>query len=362
MVAQDLGSPIAVPASAVQAAVDAWGERLVADPMLTSATIGVLNRGEITLSHFGTLESDGEAAPAADTLYEIASVTKAFTGMLLGQALVDGKLKLDTEVAPLLPGTYDNLQYAGEPIRVRHLVSHTAGLPFLMHSEDQALRDAGGSDLPTRLNAIAASYTKERFWKDLHDVRLSEPPGTRSAYSNTGTELAAYLLETVYGTEFRELMRAKVFTPGGFQDSTWNVATTELHRLAPGFGEHRARQPIALLKLWSAAAGLKSSPRDLMRLIRLQVEEPSPAARKALTPVYELDGRGTGCFWNFSRQPGGATHHFHHGGAFGAQNVVAFSPEDRFGVLVITNQSDRDTAGKLYPAVNGVLEALEGSR
>lgn len=224
-------------------AMDECAAGLLAGPALHSVSIGVFEDGEAQLAHYGTLEPEASDPPTDTTLYEIASITKIFTGILVGHALVEGKLTLDQEIAPLLPGTYDNLQFEGAPIRLRHLVTHTSGLPFSLHAEEVLARETWGPDLPARLNALAPEYDEERFWNDLGAVVLVEPPGTTSRYSNAGTDLVAAVLERVYETDFR--------------DGKLRAPTPELPRPDP------SQEPTIQGRLWKCHS--KASQNEQMR-------------------------------------------------------------------------------------------------
>ncbi|REM95993.1 class A beta-lactamase-related serine hydrolase, partial [Mycobacterium tuberculosis] len=116
-------------------------------PLLHSASIGVVYRGKEFIRHRGDMEAGKPGPPTDATLYEIGSLSKTLAGTLMANAVRDGKLGLDDDVRMYLQGDYPNLQYQGDPIRIRHLLSHTSGLPNM---------------LPERANTVLADFTDHR--------------------------------------------------------------------------------------------------------------------------------------------------------------------------------------------------------
>ncbi len=343
----------------LQRAMDACANGFVDGEAITSASIGVFHAGRSRLAHYGELDPALGNAPTATTVYEIASITKLFTGLLVSHALVEGKLTLDQEVAPLLPEAYDNLAFGGAPVRVRHLLTHTAGLPFQLDAADARERETWGPDLPARLNAVAPDYDEEHFWADLHSVVLTAAPGTNSAYSNVSANLAASVLEHVYEAEFRDLVREKILAPAGMTDTTWELDADQVTRKAPGFGEGGAPVPDTIVKLWGAADGLKSTPADLMRFLRLQLEDPSPAIERSRETLFADASQSLACFWHVERRANDSPRFIYHGGAFGAQNVLLLIPERELGISIVTNRCDAETAGRLFAALEALLAELQ---
>ena len=109
--------------------------------------------------------------PNSDTVFEVASITKTYTGLLLTQAVLDEKVQLDEDIRTYLDyDGYENLQYSNTPITLRHLATHRSGLPqdFSYTSED---RRNG------RAFEKIATYSQQQFFVDLGQYQLSSEPG-----------------------------------------------------------------------------------------------------------------------------------------------------------------------------------------
>src|SRR5678815_2483257 len=122
-------APVSAP---VGPAVDAAFHDVVADPRTAGLSVAVLRDGAWSTFHFGTIDRARPARPDDGTVYPIASITKTFTGTLLAQAALEGRLALGDDVRKYLDGPFPNLEFEGHPIRLHHLLSHRSGLPFLL--------------------------------------------------------------------------------------------------------------------------------------------------------------------------------------------------------------------------------------
>ncbi len=143
-------------------------ERIAAGTYQT-LVFGVVDGDKSEVVVFGRLD-DGNA-PDGDTVYEIASVTKTFTGTLLAQAVLSGRVRLDTPVAQLLPD-FKIPSHGGKEMTLGDLATHHAGLP----------REAMGDYRPEKLKAYLAAY------------ELPRDPGAAYEYSNGGFALVGYAL------------------------------------------------------------------------------------------------------------------------------------------------------------------------
>ena len=113
----------------VYAAIDDNAKNLAQKSGAYSVSIGILKEGKVYTRHYGEIDK-GKGNKADDnTYFEIASVTKLFTGQLLAQAVLEGKISLDDDVRKYLKGSYPNLEYNGVPIKIRNLISYETALP-----------------------------------------------------------------------------------------------------------------------------------------------------------------------------------------------------------------------------------------
>jgi D-alanyl-D-alanine-carboxypeptidase/D-alanyl-D-alanine-endopeptidase len=144
----------------------------------------------------------------ATTAFEIGSITKTMTAFLLAELVHDGALTLDDPLAEHLPAGTPVPSFAGEPIRLRHLLTHTAGLP----------------GLPSRLVIDSlddpyADFSVDGLLASLGDVTLASPPGSQWAYSNFGFMLLSYVVATERGQDIEDLLQQRLFQPLGMSNA-----------------------------------------------------------------------------------------------------------------------------------------------
>lgn len=161
----------------------------------------------------------GVALDANDQVH-VGSVAKTLLATGVLQLVGEGRFTLDTPVSELLPGiAFDNPWASGHPVRVRHLLDHTAGL------DDARLSDM--FSLQTRADAPLETLFGERA------LRVRSVPGSRHSYSNTGYTLLAMMVEAVTGTRYETHLAARLLQPLGMHDSTFAFTTQEGPRASP---------------------------------------------------------------------------------------------------------------------------------
>lgn len=355
------------PAHDIPAAMRQTATTLLQSPLLHATSIAVVYRGKEFMLHQGELET-GKANPPDDTtLYEIGSVSKTFAGLLLANAVLDGKAALDDPIQTYLPAAYPNLQSQGEPIRLRHLITHTSNMPGMLPLQvNSVLKDFTAHATPAKLNAAYANYGQRQFWQDLHTVDIKGPLGKDYAYSSAGTELVAHTLETIYGMPYEALLKQWLVREAGMQDTRLSITATDAGRLAPGYHSDNPAVTTPMPQLpWGAAGNLKSTMPDMAKYLRLQLSA-HPAVVESHKPLARFqDDFSIGYFWNIGSNRQLGTHYVHHGGVPRAQSYAYVVPKYQLGVFIITNQSGDATAGAMESALAHIfdtVEAMESAR
>jgi CubicO group peptidase (beta-lactamase class C family) len=296
---------IAHAAGTVETVVDRAAQGFVAaHPRSQGISIGVYQDGRSYSFNYGHLEPDGRRAPNRKTLYPIASITKTFTGTLLAQAQLEGKLKLDDDVRRYLEGEYPNLEFEGHPIRLFDLLDHRSGIPFFLPDRPETRPDFTGDEpWATRISTALARYSRADFYADLHGVKLEAIPGDAFRYSNSAAQLAGFILERVYGEPFETLLKRKVLAPLRMRDTTITLAPREFAARPRGYdgqGRQMPDNPDAL----QAAGAIKSSVQDMLKYVAWQVAESDPAVKLSHRPVFTTGNYSAGLNWQMLSAPG----------------------------------------------------------
>ena len=205
----------------------------------------------------------------ADTLWRVGSVTKVFTAMATMVAARRHGFTLDTPLRELVPDPpVANPWEATDPVRVVHLLEHTAGLL------DLSKREFDSSD-PAPLSLAQA------FALNPGSRTLQWPPGRHFSYSNTGPGLAALVIETRDGRPYEAFVTAEVLRPLGMAASGFAAEDPAAGRLAQGYGPDGVTPLPYWHVLYRAFGGLNATTQDMARFLHWMLV---PATAIVLTP------------------------------------------------------------------------------
>lgn len=330
-----------IPAAAQEAPIGALGaEYLAAEPHSAGLSIGILRDSEMRFYHFGTLEKGGNG-PSEVTRYEIGSIAKTFTGLILARAVAAGKLGLDDDVRRYLDGEYPKLQFEGAPVRVRHLANMTSALPDNLRDLSALEPDPGRFK---RARALAA-YTKADFMRDLQNISPSAQPGENVGHSNLAAQLLIYVLERACSTSYEELLAREIERPLEF-----DTAAPQL-KSVPG---HDAEGQVTAA-LPTASFGWRYTLRDMLRYTALQLDERDGAVKVSHEGTwFTLDRKNAVALpWIVTFLPAGKRLHFS-GGTFGFSSYMAFYPERKLGIVLLANNASDTAQDRLGKIAEGI--------
>ena len=332
------------------------GMKLLRDSRVRALSLGLYLDGELLTQHFGELNAGQRDAPTDASVYDIASVTKTMLGYLVAAAVENGQVQLDDDVRDYLPAPYPNLAFNGEPVRIRHLLTHTAGLPGMLPLAWNGVFESLESNVPERFAGLQRRLGKADFWSDLATVSLSEPPGTRYTYSSAGCEILAYVLEQVTGQSLADQLRENLWGPAGM--STAALLPTDTAFLVRGYWMDNAKPAAyAASPLWGGGSGVTATLPDLLRYAALQLETEDPVVSRSHEILYTGDGRRIAYLWNV-REDRYGRYFEHHGGSAGIQNWLFVLPRYDLAISVIVNHSGPKTPRKLSRLVQRVLKGI----
>lgn len=338
-----------------------YADSILIHPEITAVSIGVFYQKEKYSGHYGSLEKGGTNKPSNQTIYEIGSVTKTMIGTLVAKAERENKLSIEDDIRNYLLEEYPNLEYAKEPIKIKHLITHTSGLPYFLPLSANDLFSTLNENIPFLLDTILSNYNKTQFFTDLHEIRIDTTPGTRYAYSNAGAEMVGYILEKVYNKSLDELIKEYYGTQYGMPNTRISSRTDDTKNIAVGrWLDNEKTSPSLKNPLWGAAGNVQSTSIDLLNYMELQLDRTNPVIRKAQTVLY-TDGKRNqiAYFWKINEEENEGLTYSHHGGTPGMQNWIYLFPDYDLGISVITNQSGSQTAGRLANLIQQLFDTLK---
>ena len=335
-------TPLAVTAAAVLLAAVAGDPKARADAAVAAflrgksnvgLVVGVWAGGQPAVWGYGTVSTrTGDRTPDADTLFEIGSITKAFTGVLLAEAVRRGEVRADDPAVRHLPADLAP-PAADPPITLEHLATHSSGLPVEPPLVGAFARDHANP---------YADFDRARLAANLPKLRLGGKPGERYAYSNLGAGLLGHALAHAAGADsFDALVTARVCRPLGLRDTGEALTGARRARLAQprtARGEPTPPWDFATLE---ACGGLRSTAADLLRFAAANLGAvPSdllPAMRDSHRPrrAGGSDRVRIGLGWHVMPLKSGRSCVWHNGGTYGSRGMLALVPETGTAVVVL---------------------------
>ncbi len=296
-----------------------------------SGSVLVARDGRILYQHaFGYANLEWKIPNDLQTKFEIGSMTKQFTALLVLQFVNEGKIDLDGHVADYLPNYRKD---TGSRITVRQLLSHTSGVPNFITAP-------GFLEGP----ASRTSYSVKDFVQQYCSGDLEFDPGTKFHYSNSGYYLLGAILEQISGNSYEHLLKDRIFTPLGMNNSGYAHSDTIIPHCASGYersseGLHNAR--FYDMSIPFAAGALYSTVGDLLLWDQaLYGERLLPAHLRDLLfkPNLENYGFGWGILVPRAGSPNSGETVLMHGGAiFGFQSVIERVPKTKDLIVLLDN-------------------------
>lgn len=334
-------------------------DKLLAEPEIDALSLGIIHQGKTYKFHKGRL-LDG-AIPSDESLYEIASLTKTFTGVLIAQAVRDKKISLNEDIRSYLPGDYPNLAYDGQPISVRNVITHESGLPRMLPDMDDLFEEPNFDTLPTEIRKRQKGYGKAEFYRDLGKVSIDTIPGHNFSYSNAGANLLGYILEEVYQQAFEQLIQKTIFHPLAMENTYTHWSKVKTNTLVEGQSHKKVHMPFMPEKYMSAEGGIVSNVDDMLKYMDFQLDTDNPLISISHQELWDrkYGDYETGFFWQIIKNETQPDYFYQNGGAFGTSSWITLVPEKGIGIFLVSNTSGPEIHQKLKDTVDGILEALE---
>jgi CubicO group peptidase (beta-lactamase class C family) len=274
------------------------------------------------------------------TLFEIGSITKVFTALLLADMANKGEVSLDDPAAKYLPAGHRVPERGGRPITLTDLAVHRSGLPR-MADDMWAVSHPDGQ---------FADYAEERLLAFLDRHQLTREPGAQFEYSNLGMGLVGYLLTRVAGSDYETLVRTRITGPLRMHDTMITLPPGHAARLAAPLDAYmRPVTPIEMAALAGAGA-IRSTAADMLIFARALCDPDSPIA-PALKTALAVRTPGENRFeqalgWVIRRLPGRELL-MHDGRSYGFSSILILEPAKGRAVVALVNSAAEPGPGDL---------------
>jgi serine-type D-Ala-D-Ala carboxypeptidase/endopeptidase len=303
--------------------VDRVDERCLSVGMV----VGVTEANSHRFVAHGCRDARGANPVNEKTLFEIGSITKLFTALLLSDMANRGEVNLDEPVAELLPAGTRVPVRDGKAITLRDLASHYSGLP----------RVATNGDSPDRPGGPYAAYSAERLYQFLACHELIRTPGDSFEYSNVGTGLLGHaLVLRADASGYESLIRARILDRLRMDDTVIAIPSRLAANVASGHDDSLEPTSDWTFDVLAGTGAFRSTLSDLLRFMDAVCDPGSPIA-SIIRPL--MTARDQGGLELAKPHPGGAMALSKPGGTGGFRGFVRCIPEWKRGVVVLSNAS-----------------------
>lgn len=314
-------------------------DRLVADYVKrrpkVRLSIGLTHKGKRYFKSFAGEEAEPSEAREGEHLYQLGSITKTMTGLLLAILKHEGVVDYNDPIRKYLPSDLNLAESVGN-ITLEQLSTHTSGLPRLPQDFDSYVKD--------KQNPYV-DFHKEQLFESLQKVRLKRKPGSATEYSNLGVGLLGFVLECATGKTFQQLIKTKIAEPLGMVSL---ISTHPDAPLLPCYDDKSSPTKAWELDALAGCGSLCANVQDMLTYLEALLNPDSsplePSLQDALVPHYQpksMFQREVGLGWHIQTElVSKLKMHWHNGGTGGFTTFCGMVLEENLGVVVLSNYGD----------------------
>ena len=308
-------------------------DRIDVQQQSVGIVVGVIGPDGRRIIAYGHPDKGDPRPVDGNTVFEIGSMTKVFTSLLLADMVQRGEVALDDPVAKYLPASVKMPQRNGRQITLVDLSTHTSGLPPL--PTNFAPKDPANP---------YADYSVDQLYQFLSSYQLTRDIGSQYGYSNLGGGLLGHVLALRAGMGYEALVRSRICDPLGMKDTRITLTPEMKARLA--VGHNQALEPVENwdLPTLAGAGALRSTANDILTFLAANlgyVKSPLAPAMSAMLKVRRPTGQPNleiALGWHVFTTNGKEIV-WHNGGTGGYRSFMGFDPTARIGVVLLSNTS-----------------------
>src|SRR6516162_159897 len=308
-------------------------DRIDRDHRSVGIVVGVVDHTGRRVIGYGALDKGDTRPLNGDTIFEIGSVTKVFTSLLMVDMAARNEVALSDPVAKYLPPDVKAPERNGQAITLKDLAMHTSGLPRLP-----------ANFTPKDPTNPYADFSVAQLYQFLSTYTLTREIGSQYEYSNLGGGLLGHLLARRAGQSYEALVRERITGPLGMPNTSIALTSDQRARLAVGHDAQLKPVPNWDLPTLAGAGALRSCADDMMTFVEAAMgAKPTPLASAFQTMLATRRPTGNpnmevALAWHiFSRN--GREIVWHNGGTGGYRSFIGYDKAAGVGVVVLSNTS-----------------------
>ncbi len=314
-----------------QVYIDSLAKNYLSNKVNCGLSIGFIKDNKMTFKYYGETKKGIKTPPNGTTLYEIGSITKTFTGFLLANAVTTNKLSLEDDIRKFLPKGFENLEFEGKPILIKHLSNQTSGLPRL--PDNFVLQTNFEQTNPYK------NYSSKMMFNFLKEVKLTRVPGSVYEYSNYAVALLGQILEIVTHKKLEDQLSEIITSKFNMPNTKFDLNENEKLNEAFGYDAIGNQTSFWDFDVVKSAGGLKSNLNDMMNYLQVNIEETNPDIILSHQKTTLDTSQNVALNWHMNKMKDDKTIIWHNGGTGGFTSICGFVKEQKIGVIVLNNST-----------------------
>lgn len=261
-------------------------------------------------------------------LYEIGSITKVFTGTLLAKAITENKIQLDEPITTFIPTLVRNQSLLDKPVTIRHLTTHTAGIPSIPFKYYLKILFS-----KKKRNNPYKYLTDEDIFKFLEKHNFQKAQRDFN-YSNTGTGLLGYILAELYGGDYEAVIQQELGDLLNLSNTSANLSARQREYLVQGYTNKNKPVDNWDFEALEGAGALRSTVPDLLTFLEAHMKEEPSFFSLTHESLYEDKDLSVGMNWILDKKKQII---WHNGGTGGYSSFIGFNKEKQLGLVILSN-------------------------
>lgn len=291
--------------------------------------VGIINGEDVNYYYYGDTAKD-ENPIDENTIFEIGSVTKVFTTLILAEMAEKGELSLDDPIDKFLPEHIVTPSKNGKKITILDLATHTSGLPRFP------------DDFPILDSDAMQEYDREKIYNYLSRVKIHRDIGSQYEYSNIGVSLLGHVISLQAGQSYEELVKTRISDKFGMENTCIKQCDKQRDQFAKPHSFGNQVDELNLSEDMVGAGEIRSSGKDMLAFLSyamgLKESSLKSSFELAQTANHKIDDLlSVGLAWHITQDEDGRKIIWHNGATNGFASIIGFDPESNQGVVVLTN-------------------------
>jgi CubicO group peptidase (beta-lactamase class C family) len=301
-------------------------------------SIAVYIDGKTLFYNYGEVEKGTGHMPDSNTIYEIGSVTKVFTALLLADLEKKKIVRYTDPLSNFLPDSIRKLKSGKREINLMDLATHRSGLPRMPDNIEATMHDS--------LNPYA-DYTIKDLYSYLSNCEPARVPGKEYEYSNLGMGLLGHILAKQLSTTYEDAIKKELLSRMTMNNTTITLSDEQKKIFAKGYDEDGSLTPHWDIQTLEGAGAFRSNARDMIEFIRLNLGHADKELMSILDEAQVKRTKETALGWHFMTIDKQLIY-WHNGGTYGFSSFIGFNRNKNTGVVVLSNSGNGvDEMGKL---------------